>query len=73
MREEVEQMAQEPQRAVAAAVAHRDSIRAQIDALDAAELAEQRRAEQRAADERDHEAEQERLRQVSSLLPGGDA
>jgi len=82
--EEAEQLAsearawaQEPQREIqrelAALVAHRDSIRAQIDALDAAELAEQRRAEQRAAEDRDHEAEQERLRQVRSLLPGGDA
>jgi len=73
MLSEAEALAREPERELAALVAHRDSIRAQIDALDAAEQAEQRRAEQRAADERDHEAEQERLRQVRSLLPGGDA
>jgi hypothetical protein len=74
---EAEAWASEPQREIqrelAALVAHRDSIQARIAALDAEEQAEQRRAEQRAADDRDHEAEQERLRQVRSLLPGGDA
>jgi predicted kinase len=69
---EVAQWAKELQRGIAAAVAHRDAIQAQINALDAEEQAEQRRAAQRQADERGAEAEAQRLEDWRNLLPGGD-
>lgn len=72
MLSEAEALAREPQRELAALIARRDAVNREIDALDAAELAERRRAEQRLQDEREQEREQERLRQVRSLLPGGD-
>jgi len=70
---EAEAWAQEPQREIAAAVAHRDAIQRELAQIEAGERDAQRKTAQRQADERDREAEAERLRQLRSLLPGGDA
>ena len=69
MREEV--AAWTPQRTVERASADLVAINREIAALDAAEQAEQRRAAQRQADERDAEAEAKRLQSIASGLVRG--
>ena len=82
--EQVQRQLQEVRAPLAAAIEQHDAIQRELAQIEAAEQAAQRKIEaeervaqrkieQREADEREQEAEQERLRQVRSLLPGGDA
>ena len=82
--EQAQRKLQEVHAPLAAAIEQHDAIQRELAQIEAAEQAAQRKIEaeeraaqrkiaQREADEREQEAEQERLRQVRSLLPGGDA